>query len=643
MALFPESISFFSDLHPLGPTTLETSVRASVKFAQESYMNITFFHEGAGYRNQFGIYDVDSDEKTLLFPDLSFYWPGCMETGDTMTVGPFPAGSHIGFYLTANGFNGGSNTYYTDASKNPDGETHVVTVYDTAYNALLVGIEDLFNLGDEDYNDALFMATILEAESNGDGTTQPATETAELAEALDLEGVVVTEAGTRADCVSARTAADFDVSPTGSAYRILDGRSLDDIRLSGQVGKYTLPEDWAVPVDTHDLRSQVPQHWWGATCVAFVDGIQVGYDLSECEDALLNGGGAAATYEALQDSECISIEAGSGYSIILERSLMEGNLPSLQNGRQSGEASCTVTQSVTKADGSVDYENQVYECVGDGENTVGFQFGLDDLSEEARKYGFRVCADFAAEDVSGFPERSGEIAGFYVDVGFADESFLYGTQSPMNTGTHDAERICIDAHPSLTDVATQGNIETAFIHFMMREKTGTMTVSNISIEQRDGNLLMNPQVTIEGDVSLDGESSYQWADFGDGYDLSSANGRECLLMTASDENEVHGAEQIIVFDTPLAARAIYIGGAALASSSGVADRLHAVYADVTFDDGTVEYGIAIPMDTDSSSTLTACTTLRRTATSRTWRASTFCPSSLATRAPSARPTLRSVS
>ncbi len=84
-------------------------------------------------------------------------------SGDFVEMGTLTSGTTITPFLISNGANGGTNTYTPNPEDNPDGIQHFVSlavsaVLDSPY--LLIGIEDLYNGGDEDYNDLVFALDI---------------------------------------------------------------------------------------------------------------------------------------------------------------------------------------------------------------------------------------------------------------------------------------------------------------------------------------------------------------------------------------------------------------------------------------------------------------------------------------------------
>lgn len=81
-------------------------------------------------------------------------------TGRLRRLGSFEAGTQLDFFLIANGANGGTTTYSTDATTSPDGLTHAISWAPADSPYLLIGFEDLLGGGDGDFNDLLFAVAI---------------------------------------------------------------------------------------------------------------------------------------------------------------------------------------------------------------------------------------------------------------------------------------------------------------------------------------------------------------------------------------------------------------------------------------------------------------------------------------------------
>ncbi len=159
----------------LSSITLDPS---KLYLANDANVRVYFLGEGAGYHNTLGfntdgasIYDGDP---FLIFPDASSidsYYPYGDSTtwrnrsapllpGDFVDLGTFSAGTQLDFFLIADGANGGSNIWSTDASVNADGLVHTVSLAQPGSPYLLIGFEDLWGGGDKDYNDLLFAVDI---------------------------------------------------------------------------------------------------------------------------------------------------------------------------------------------------------------------------------------------------------------------------------------------------------------------------------------------------------------------------------------------------------------------------------------------------------------------------------------------------
>lgn len=163
------------------PQYLTKGNEANLVLNQQADVWITFVSEGAGYQNAIGYYTYDASKPpqskndiskyNIIFPNASLTGSGGgMHSGDKVLLGRFDAGTAIGWFLVAYGWNGSavSNTspiYYSDPILNPetdpDKRQHTVLLYDNLRSLLILGFEDMKRDGssDEDFNDALFYLT----------------------------------------------------------------------------------------------------------------------------------------------------------------------------------------------------------------------------------------------------------------------------------------------------------------------------------------------------------------------------------------------------------------------------------------------------------------------------------------------------
>lgn len=147
---------------------------STIHLQEEGEVFITFIHEGAGYKNSFGyfVYDPENPpataadvEETIVFPNLSYPH---LTNGHRVSIGTFPAGTSIGFFIAANGFWYDTGVkpfkvpyYYSLSHLNPEPTAalrqHNVLLYDEQEQEVVIGFEDLPRTwGDNDFNDAVF-------------------------------------------------------------------------------------------------------------------------------------------------------------------------------------------------------------------------------------------------------------------------------------------------------------------------------------------------------------------------------------------------------------------------------------------------------------------------------------------------------
>lgn len=113
-------------------TLLPESVMPSAQYLDKRYnpnlpiiadaeIEVTFIHEGAGYKNTFGYFTYTVNEagvyqivdRQLIFPNTSYPRAGLLSTGDTSklrdqdgNIRTFKAGENVGFFVIANGYQG---------------------------------------------------------------------------------------------------------------------------------------------------------------------------------------------------------------------------------------------------------------------------------------------------------------------------------------------------------------------------------------------------------------------------------------------------------------------------------------------------------------------------------------------------------
>ncbi|MFO1520211.1 MAG: DUF4114 domain-containing protein [bacterium] len=175
-ALFPPG-------KPVSPVLLDFNVDPNVHLFQDAELSVTFIDESAAYLNEFGYFlfeDANHDgkitegeiiKKEVIFENASKEGDGGhLNNGDTVNLGKFPKGTHLGFYLFSNAFapkNGGGllgstpqATFYTIDSLNPDGHRHLAMLARENQEEIILGIEDLpWDHSDRDFNDVVFTFT----------------------------------------------------------------------------------------------------------------------------------------------------------------------------------------------------------------------------------------------------------------------------------------------------------------------------------------------------------------------------------------------------------------------------------------------------------------------------------------------------
>jgi len=156
------------------PLLFSDSIQKKVVLLKESKVYVTFIDEGASYKNTLCWYSYKKNQPPLnvsdikgnvIFPNISKIGEGGqLESGYTVHLGsePFPAGTVIGFFLVADGWNekdGSINydnpTYFSDSNLNSGGEQRHMLFKDAYSHYLVIGFED-YGVGSSDFNDIFF-------------------------------------------------------------------------------------------------------------------------------------------------------------------------------------------------------------------------------------------------------------------------------------------------------------------------------------------------------------------------------------------------------------------------------------------------------------------------------------------------------
>lgn len=154
------------------PALFADTVQKNIILTKASKVYVTFIDENTDKQNSLFWYSYPmlqppantSDVKGhILFPNVSKVGEGgLLQTGYTLELGTdvFPAGTVIGFYIIAGGWDNGKinysrNTIYTNYNLNVGGEQLHVLFKNAFSRYLVVGFEDNLN-GQHDFNDVLF-------------------------------------------------------------------------------------------------------------------------------------------------------------------------------------------------------------------------------------------------------------------------------------------------------------------------------------------------------------------------------------------------------------------------------------------------------------------------------------------------------
>jgi len=172
----PETVAFTgAGLHQLDPQRLYFTFA----YAPRVY----YLYEGACYTNALGatIATVAAPTNQVLTGNTFTIFPnvhssisavcasgsGKRTTSEPLLAGDFVqlptvnAGQQLSFFIMANlTGNTPADTYYNGTSNNPDNFQHMIAFFPDNSQYIIIGFEDMFNGGDKDCNDVMFVVDV---------------------------------------------------------------------------------------------------------------------------------------------------------------------------------------------------------------------------------------------------------------------------------------------------------------------------------------------------------------------------------------------------------------------------------------------------------------------------------------------------
>lgn len=161
------------------PSYIATGTNSNIVMQSSGHVWVTFVDEGAGYKNVLGYYSYptvtppasipSNNNLKIVFPNVSkLNSGGGLVAGNKVYLGHFNAGTTISWFLIADGYRNGAVTngnwrLFSNPAFNPESNAalkyHNVLLYDTTYDKIILGFEDIrrdYASCDNDFNDAIF-------------------------------------------------------------------------------------------------------------------------------------------------------------------------------------------------------------------------------------------------------------------------------------------------------------------------------------------------------------------------------------------------------------------------------------------------------------------------------------------------------
>ena len=165
----PESISILT-YH----CNLTTQSIPTLTIERNAEVTLTFLKESTGWKNSIGYYSYPSNIKPvqlsqilnmkIIFPNASLKgYGGGLLTGDSISLGQLDAGSELGFFMIAQGWNNGQITYgasqfLTNYQLTDSQFPNHLFLYDPIHHAIILTFEEMdrrLETCDHDFNDVV--------------------------------------------------------------------------------------------------------------------------------------------------------------------------------------------------------------------------------------------------------------------------------------------------------------------------------------------------------------------------------------------------------------------------------------------------------------------------------------------------------
>jgi hypothetical protein len=198
-----------------------------------------------------------------------------------------------------------------------------------------------------------------------------------------------------------------------------------------------------------------------------------------------------------------------------------------------------------------------------------------------------------ADQVSGTPN---EHYSLWVDITYADDSMLYGQAVSFQTGTHGWEYAEFVINP-------EKPVKKVALYALFRNKSGTVWFDDVKVQELPGSVkamerLDSSEIGIALDENgsfeqLDGNAIAQWEPFGSGYtivDTGGRNGSRGVMVENTSREDASGIAQTVQVGGISNGLIVISGWSKAQNVEGDIDQGYALWLDITFADGTAQYG-----------------------------------------------------
>jgi hypothetical protein len=522
----------------------DTSIR-TLRLQESSSLDITLISSNGNGINTFGYLVLDDQNDIIsnevIFSNTAFSKKGCMQSGDTLTIGPFNSDTNLGFYVDI-GQDASERITTQSSVLQLDTTQHFAVYHEIESNKFIFGINA--KLSDTRRNFADIIISV---------STENIANVVNTTDMLQLIGTTI--ADTFSECNSNSDDQITNIFKfDGFEYALLDNSDPLDSLIGCQTSLIKVPSGWRIAENVPSTRSIVSINPWSTKCIGLQDGTFLSTDeLITCD------------IEIVQVDNCVRVSKCPARILIVKDGIDPENImknramsEELNNELETGlweewdeypslTNSWSFTQEGLPSPGELDPEPSVsvegaIRTNNPSEGRMSIVMLRINATEIETIDGFQISVWSKIVRITDphavvYPSDY----SLYVDIEYNDDGesiFEYGIYVPFQA---DADKDVWFRR--LMSIYPRRDIELVEIkvYFVFRSYEGVVLFTAPDIGPiTDANLIQNPYFDL--DTSNNNARALNWNSFRGSYSVESG---QAIIDVSSATDSFTGIEQII--------------------------------------------------------------------------------------------------